>query len=172
MITVATGDLTRQDTQVVVNAANRELAHGGGVAAALVRAGGPAVQAESDDWVTEHGPLADGEAAVTTAGDMRATWIVHVAGPIFSGADDDSARLAAAVTAALDTVLSLGARSVAMPAISAGIYGYPMDDALAVITDAAEAWEAAHPEWDGEVRFVTLDGDVAEHWRTLVGRAS
>ena len=172
MITVVVGDLTRQDTQVIVNAANRELAHGGGVAAALARAGGEAVQAESDAWVTEHGALADGEAAVTTAGEMSATWIVHVAGPIFSGAEDDPARLAAAVTAALNAVLALGARSVAMPAISTGIYGYPMDEALTVITQATTAWETDHPEWHGEVRFVTLDGDVAERWGKLVGGAS
>ena len=172
MITVTAGDLTQQDIDVVVNAANRGLAHGGGVAAALARAGGPVVQSESDAWVAEHGPLADGQAAVTTAGDMTATWVVHVAGPIYSRSDDDPVKLAEAVTSALNAVLSLGARSVAIPAISAGIYGYPMDEALMVITDAAVAWEAAHPEWHGEVRFVTLDGDVAERWGQLVGRAS
>lgn len=172
MITVVAGDLTRQDTQVVVNAANRQLAHGGGVAAALVRAGGPSVQSESDSWVAEHGPLADGQAAVTTAGDMVAAWIVHVAGPIYSGSDDDPTKLAATVTAALDAVVSLDARSVAMPAISAGIYGYPIDEALAVITDAATRWEADHPEWGGEIRFVAFEAEVAERWHKLVGAAS
>lgn len=77
------GDLTRLGTDVVVNAANEHLAHGGGVAAALSRAGGPAVQAESDRWVAEHGPVGPGRAAVTTAGALPARWIVHVVGPRF-----------------------------------------------------------------------------------------
>lgn len=171
MITVTAGDLTRQDTQVVVNAANRELAHGGGVAAALARAGGLAVQSESDAWVAEHGPLADGEAAVTSAGDMEATWVVHVAGPIYSESDDDPSKLAAAVTAALDATLELGADSVSMPAISAGIYGYPMNEALTVTTEAAAQWERDNPDWVGEIRFVTLDADIADRWRHVVAKA-
>lgn len=172
MITVTAGDLTRQDTQVVVNAANRQLAHGGGVAAALVRAGGPTIQTESDAWVAAHGPLADGQAAVTSAGDMVASWVVHVAGPIHSGSDDDPVRLAAAVTAALDATLWLGAESVSIPAISAGIYGYPIDEALTVITATATRWEAGHPDWSGEIRFVTLEDNVAERWRQVAAEAS
>lgn len=141
-----TDDLTTMAVDVVVNAANEHLAHGGGVAAALARAGGPAVQAESDDWVAAHGPVGDGEAAVTTAGDMPALWVVHVVGPRFAGDGTDAERLAAAVTAALDAAVDLDATSIALPAISAGVFGYPLDDATGVIARTATAWDDAHPE--------------------------
>ncbi|NNF68302.1 MAG: hypothetical protein HKN01_00910 [Acidimicrobiia bacterium] len=75
------GDLTAQDVDAIVNAANEHLVHGGGVAAAISRAGGPAIQADSDRWVAENGPVKPGAAAVTTAGEMPATWVIHVVGP-------------------------------------------------------------------------------------------
>ncbi|MBA2529014.1 MAG: macro domain-containing protein, partial [Euzebyales bacterium] len=98
-LVVVEGDLTRQDVDAVVNAANERLAHGGGVAAALARAGGPTVQAESDRWVAEHGTLTPGQAAVTGGGGMAARWVVHVVGPRFRPGQDNEGLLRQAVRA-------------------------------------------------------------------------
>jgi O-acetyl-ADP-ribose deacetylase len=167
---VVVGDLTREVADVIVNAANTGLRHGGGVAAALSRAGGPVVQRASDAWVATHGPLEDGRAAVTTAGDLGAEHLVHVAGPVHQPDRDDNAeRLALAVTAALDAAAGLDADSVAMPLISAGVYGYPRAEAAAVLVDAVRRWGRAHP--DGPVRVVrvvVLDEDAADDVRAAL----
>ena len=93
------GDLTALDVDAIVNAANDRLQHGGGLAAAIVRAGGLEIQVESDRWVREHGPLAPGEAAVTTAGRMTCRAVVHVAGPMWREDQDNAELLSAAVRA-------------------------------------------------------------------------
>jgi O-acetyl-ADP-ribose deacetylase (regulator of RNase III) len=153
-ITVVAGDITEQSVNAIVNAANVHLAHGGGVAGAIARAGGAVVQEESDAWVAAHGPLSPGVAAVTSAGAMPATWVIHVAGPIHHPDQDNAGLLATAVRAALDTTAQLGARSVALPAISAGIYGYPTAEATAVIATTAAEWCELNPDALDEVRLV------------------
>jgi len=164
-----TGDLTGQEVDAIVNAANVELDHGGGVAGAISRAAGPQVQDESDAWVDEHGPLQDGQAAVTGAGRLPAQVVVHVAGPIHDPIrDDNEARLRAAVLAALDAVADQNLRTVAFPAISAGIYGYPRDEATLVLVQAAAAWVAEHPEALDEIRLVAFDDDACEDFRAAL----
>ena len=133
-------DITDMRVDAVVNAANEWLAHGGGVAAALARAGGEQVQHESDAWVREHGPVRPGQAVVTTAGHMPARMIVHVVGPRYRTGQDNEALLTQAVRAALDAAADAGATSVALPAISAGIFGYPPDQATRVIARACARW--------------------------------
>ena len=166
-ICVVEGDITVQDVDVIVNAANAQLAHGGGVAAAIARAGGPSVDEASRAWIAEHGPVPRGGAAVTPAGDMVAHHIVHVVGPIYRGVPEDEIELIRAVRAALDAAERLGAASIALPAISAGIYGYPPDEACRVIVEAVERWLA-----DGgslqEIRLVAFGADVAEDFRQAV----
>ncbi|MDF1595806.1 MAG: macro domain-containing protein [Acidimicrobiia bacterium] len=160
-IRVVQGDLTEQDVDAVVNAANEQLQHGGGVAAAMVRAGGVVVQEESDTWVREHGPLEPGGAAVTGAGDMPAQWIIHVAGPRFSAGRDNETLLRAAVAAALSAAAGAGATSVAMPAISAGIFGYPLTEATNLIADTCRKWVASHPGIFQEIRLVGYQAETA-----------
>lgn len=152
---VVQGDITRLRVGAVVNAANEQLAHGGGVAAALARGGGPAVQRESDAWVAEHGPLQSGHAAITTAGDLPADMIVHVVGPRYRDGQDNEGLLTQAVTAALDAAAGAGATSVALPAISAGIFGYPAQQATAVVARACARWLA---DTGGQVTDVVLVG--------------
>ncbi len=137
---VVEGDLTTQVTDAVVNAANEQLAHGGGVAAAVARAGGPAVQRESERWVAEHGPVGPGQAAVTTAGEMPARWLVHVVGPRHRDGQDNEGLLRQAVRAALDAAVDAGATSVALPLISAGVFGYPLTEAADVLVSQAHDW--------------------------------
>lgn len=155
-----TDDLTTMHVDVVVNAANEHLQHGGGVAAALARAGGPAVQLDSDDWVASHGPIGVGEAATTTAGAMPAGHVVHVVGPRWSDRPEDPDDLAAAVVAALDAAEDLGATSVAMPVISAGVFGYPLDAAAQVIAVTARAWASVHADGDMDITLVGVDDDA------------
>ncbi|MGH8906729.1 MAG: macro domain-containing protein [Egibacteraceae bacterium] len=164
------GDLTAQDVDALVNAANEQLAHGGGVAAALSRTGGPAVQRESSDWVRAHGLVGSGAAAVTTAGLMPARWIVHVVGPRWRQGQDNAGLLRRAVRAALDTARDLGASSVAMPAISAGIFGYPRAEATAVIADETVTWLQASRGTLGEVRLVGYDTPTVEDFATALSR--
>ena len=155
------GDLTRQDVDAIVNAANVHLAHGGGVAGAIARAGGHRIQEESNAWVAEHGPLDEGEAAVTTAGDLPARRVVHVAGPVYEeGSARNEPRLRAAVRGALDAAVDAGLRSLAFPAISAGIYGYPPRDATRILADEVVAYLRAHGGLD-EVRLVGYDDEAA-----------
>ncbi len=164
-LVVVAGDLTTQEVDAIVNAANAHLAHGGGVAGAIARAGGTAIQAESDAWVREHGPLSPGAAAVTTAGDLPARWVVHIAGPVHREGQDNAGLLATAVGTALDAATTTGARTVALPAISAGIYGYPVAAATAVIVAAVREWVAAHPGLLDEVRFIGFDDTTVAGFR-------
>jgi O-acetyl-ADP-ribose deacetylase len=168
-ITAVTGNLTMQRVDAVVNAANEHLQHGGGVALAIARAGGPAVQEESDRWVAEHGPLSPGVAAVTTAGDMAARVVVHVAGPRYRDGQDNAGLLGQAVAAALDAAVAEGCRTVALPAISAGVFGYPLDQAAAVIAGAVRAWIAGHPDRLDEIRLVGRDEATTGAFESALG---
>jgi O-acetyl-ADP-ribose deacetylase (regulator of RNase III) len=151
------GDLTRQSVDAIVNAANEFLAHGGGVAAAIVKAGGRVIQDESDAWIKSNGPVATGQAAVTSAGAMPATCVIHVAGPHYRAGQDNEALLRAAVSAALDAAADAGARSIAFPAISSGIFGYPRADATAVIASQVVDWAREHESALEEIRLVGYD---------------
>jgi putative ATPase len=163
------GDLTRQNVDAIVNAANAYLAHGGGVAAAIVRAGGHVIQEESDAWIKSNGPVTLGSAAVTSAGSMPATSVIHVVGPRYRSGQNNEALLRAAVSAALHTAVDIGARSIAFPAISSGIFGYPRADATAVIASQAVHWALEHEDALDEIRLVGYDqGTAGDFERGLV----
>ncbi|HSK96191.1 MAG TPA: macro domain-containing protein [Euzebyales bacterium] len=162
-------DITALDADAVVNAANEHLEHGGGVAAALARAGGPQVQRESRDWIERHGPLRPGQAAVTSAGAMPAAHVVHVVGPRYRSGQDNPGLLRAAVAAALDAAAGRGARTVALPAISAGIFGYPPAEATQVIAAACADWLAARPGTVDAVLLVGYDRAAAGLFADALG---
>ena len=157
VIEVVQGDLTQQRVDAIVNAANEDLQHGGGVAAAIVRAGGDVIQRESDAWVDEHGPLQPGVAAVTSAGSLPAARLIHVVGPRYRDGQDNPALLAQAVEAALEAAKAQGCRSIALPAISAGIFGYPRQEACRVIVRAIRDWLTAHATAFDQVLLVGFD---------------
>ncbi|MCB2223378.1 MAG: macro domain-containing protein [Actinobacteria bacterium] len=154
------GDLTTMEVDAIVNAANERLAHAGGLAGAIARAGGDAIQRESDAWVLEHGPLHPGLAAVTGPGNLPCRAIVHVAGPVHRPGRDNEGLLRAAVQAALAGAVGSGARTVAMPAISAGVFGYPLDEAAAVIADETLRWAAEHTHALSLILLVGFDDDA------------
>lgn len=161
-VIVVSGDITEQDVGVIVNAANEHLEHGGGVAAAIADAGGPQIQEESDRYVEEHGPLEPGDAATTTGGRLKARWVVHVVGPRHSGDQErDERLLRTAVSAALDAAARTQARSVALPAISTGVFGYPLEAATRVICGEIAEWTAENRGRLDEIRLVGFDADAA-----------
>ena len=167
-ISAVQGDITHQQVEAIVNAANEHLAHGGGVAAAIVRAGGRVIQDESTAWVRRHGPLRPGEAAVTTGGALHARWVIHVVGPRYREGQDNEGLLRQAVSAALDAAEEVGARSVAMPAISAGIFGYPRDEATRVIVSAVRDWVKDHPDALESVLLVGFDAKTTDAFKAAL----
>ncbi|GII05097.1 O-acetyl-ADP-ribose deacetylase [Planobispora takensis] len=146
------GDITEQEIDVIVNAANSSLLGGGGVDGAIHRRGGPAILEECRRLRASHygRGLPTGRAVGTTAGDLPARWVVHTVGPVFSPAEDRSELLASCYRESLRVADELGASGVAFPAVSTGIYRWPMDDAarIAVGTVRAAATRVA------EIRFV------------------
>ncbi|MBU0705449.1 MAG: macro domain-containing protein [Chloroflexi bacterium] len=131
------GDITEMETEAIVNAANERLAHGGGVAGVISRKGGPAIQRESDEWVCQHGPVHTGSAAITFGGKLKARHVIHAVGPVYDGTPRSAELLGSAVRAALQMADEHNLRSIALPAISTGIFGYPMEEAARVMLRAA-----------------------------------
>ena len=146
------GDITRQRVDAVVNAANSSLLGGGGVDGAIHRAGGPAILAACREIRRTRFPdgLPAGSAVATTAGDLPARWVIHTVGPVYATHEDRSALLASCHTESLRVADEVGARSVAFPAISTGVYGYPLDEAASVAIRAVRGADTGVEE----VRFV------------------
>jgi O-acetyl-ADP-ribose deacetylase (regulator of RNase III) len=155
-VTVVEGDITEQDVDAVVNAANNRMRGGGGVDGAIHRAGGPAVLADCVARFPQG--LATGDAGWTTAGEMRARWVIHVVGPDRTRGQTDRSLLTSCYRRALEVADGLGARSVAFPLVSAGVYGWPKDDAIAA---ALEVFASADTAVE-EARLVAFDHATRE----------
>jgi O-acetyl-ADP-ribose deacetylase (regulator of RNase III) len=154
-ITLIRGDITEQDVDAVVNAANSSLQGGGGVDGAIHRRGGPTILEACRRLRAERFPegLPTGQAVATTGGNLPARWVIHTVGPVYSRSEDRSALLASCHTASLSVADELGARTVAFPAISTGVYGYPVDEAARVAIAAVRGARTAVEH----VRFVLFD---------------
>ena len=150
-LTVVHGDITEQEVDVVVNAANRAMRGGGGVDGAIHRAGGPAVLADCVARFPDG--LATGDAGWTTAGNLPARWVIHVVGPNFRAGETDRSLLTSTYARALAVADVLGARSVAFPLVSAGIYGWPKPDAVAAAVETLRSTST----WVAEARLVAFD---------------
>ncbi|MFJ8667160.1 O-acetyl-ADP-ribose deacetylase [Streptomyces sp. NPDC093600] len=160
LITLALGDITEEHADALVNAANSSLLGGGGVDGAIHRRGGPAVLAECRALRAGHygRGLPTGRAVATTAGRLYARWVIHTVGPRFSPEEDRSALLASCYRESLKVADELGARTVAFPAVSAGIYGWPMEDAARIAVETVRDTETKVEE----VRFVLFDDRAYE----------
>ena len=155
-IELVEGDITRQEVDAVVNAANSAMRGGGGVDGAIHRAGGPSVL---EDCVRRFPDgLATGDAGWTKAGDLPARWVIHVVGPNHRAGQTDRSLLTSCYARALEVADELGARTVAFPLVSAGIYGWPMDDAV----DAAVSTLQAADTRVEEARIVAFGREAAE----------
>ena len=125
---ITQGDLTKEPLDAIVNAANEHLRHGGGVAAAIVRAGGRMIQEESDQWVKKNGPVEHDQPAYTGGGKLPCKYVIHAVGPIWGEGNEDQ-KLASAISGSLKLADTLHLRSIAFPAISTGIFGFPKERA-------------------------------------------
>jgi O-acetyl-ADP-ribose deacetylase (regulator of RNase III) len=153
-IVLLEGDITSQEVDAIVNAANSTLLGGGGVDGAIHRAGGPSILAECEQirrTAFPHG-LPTGRAVATGGGDLAARWVIHTVGPVYAASEDPSSELASCHTESLRVADELGVATVAFPAISTGAFGYPVEEAAAV---AVGAVRGADTEVE-EVRFVVF----------------
>ncbi|GAA2220016.1 O-acetyl-ADP-ribose deacetylase [Nonomuraea monospora] len=154
-LTLVQGDITQQRADAVVNAANSSLMGGGGVDGAIHRRGGPEILEECRKLRAGQYSkgLPTGQAVATTAGRLPARWVIHTVGPVYSASEDRSELLASCYRESLRVADTLGAASVAFPAISTGIYGWPMDDAARIAVEAVRAADTLVED----VRFVLFD---------------
>jgi len=151
------GDITASNADAIVNAANAQLLHGGGVAGAILRKGGPVIQKESLAWVKTNGPAGPERPAVTTAGDLPARVVIHAVGPIWGEGDED-AKLTAAVDSAMKAAGERNLASIALPAIATGIYHFPVKRAANIILGTIEKHTHEHPQTSlREVQLVIID---------------
>ncbi|MBE8476184.1 O-acetyl-ADP-ribose deacetylase [Streptomyces justiciae] len=166
-ITLVQGDITRESADAIVNAANSSLLGGGGVDGAIHRRGGPAILAECRALrASRYGKgLPTGQAVATTAGELDARWVIHTVGPVFSASEDRSDLLASCYRESLKVADELGARTVAFPAISTGVYRWPMDDAARIAVETVRAARTSVTE----VRFVLFGEQAYEVFAAQAG---
>jgi O-acetyl-ADP-ribose deacetylase (regulator of RNase III) len=154
---IVQGDITKEEVDAIVNAANAHLQHGGGVAGVISRRGGPEIQQESDEWVRLHGPVSHSEPGYTSGGRLPCQYVIHAVGPVWGSGDEDE-KLKEAVAGSLRLADHLGLRSISLPAISTGIFGYPKERAARVINDAVKGYFSTHEHSVVElVRLVLFD---------------
>ncbi len=147
VLEVRQGDLTQEEVDAIVNAANSHLAHGGGVAGAIVRRGGYTIQEESDAWVAEHGSVPTGQVAVTGAGRLTCKWVIHAVGPVWQGGSaHEEELLGKAVLHSLLKAEEMKLESIALPAISSGIFGFPKERCAEIMITTARDFFQAHPQ--------------------------
>ena len=155
-IQVVQGDITKLDCDGIVNAANRSLLGGGGVDGAIHRAAGPELLAE----------CRTGEAKITKGYRLKAKYIIHTVGPIYSGTAEDAAQLADCYRNSLALAKEHDIHSIAFPAISTGVYGYPLDAATQIAVDTVTDWLQSHVDYDMRVIFCCFDARTAQVYQT------
>lgn len=159
---IVQGDITIEEVDAIVNAANEHLAHGGGVAWAISKKGGPKIQEESDAWVRKHGPVSHAHPAWTLGGALPAKYVIHAVGPVWGDGREDS-KLQDAVTGSLQMANELKCESISMPAISTGIFGFPKDRAAGIIFKAISAYFDKNVDSSvKQVRIVLFDQPTIE----------
>ncbi len=139
MLQLVQGDLTEERVDAIVNAANTHLQHGGGVAGAISRRGGSQIQAESDAWVRAHGPVPHEQPAYTGAGKLPCRYVIHAVGPVWGEGMEDR-KLHVAVYGTLELADQLNLATVAFPAISTGIFGFPKERAARIMLEAIQSY--------------------------------
>jgi O-acetyl-ADP-ribose deacetylase len=158
LLELVEGDITQQDTEAIVNAANEALRVGGGVDGAINRAGGPKIQEEA----RKIGRCPTGQAVITTGGDLKARHVIHTVGPIYrDGRQGEPELLASAYRESLKVASANGIKSLAFPSLSTGVYGYPAPEAARIALATVKAYLAEHPEIE-LVRFVLFGEPMFE----------
>ncbi len=161
------GDLTEAEVEAIVNAANRYLQHGGGVAGAIVRRGGIQIQRESDAWVQAHGPVSHAQPAYTSAGSLPCRYVIHAVGPVWGSGGED-AKLRSAVRGSLALADQLSLQSIAFPAISTGIFGFPKERAAWIMLGEIKSYLDETPKTGlTQVQIVIIDRPTIEAFRQV-----
>ncbi len=158
------GDITQQDTEAIVNAANKQLRVGGGVDGAINRAGGPKIQEEA----RKIGACPTGQAVITTGGNLKAKYVIHAVGPIYlDGRQGEADLLASAYRECLKIAAAKGIKSLAFPSIATGVYGYPIPDAAKIALGTIKDYLTEHPEIE-LVRFVLFGKSTFEAYTKVL----
>jgi O-acetyl-ADP-ribose deacetylase len=158
---IVEGDITQERVDAIVNAANERLMHGGGVAAIIARKGGRTVDEQSRAWVREHGPVPHDQPAYTSGGNLPARFIIHAVGPVWGSSDEENERrcdaaLRAAIHGSLYLAEELHLTSIAFPAISTGIFGFPKDRAARIFYQTIENYYAEYSRSNISLTRLTL----------------
>jgi O-acetyl-ADP-ribose deacetylase (regulator of RNase III) len=156
---IVQGDITIEEVDAIVNAANEYLQHGGGVAWAIMKRGGDVIQNESDKWVKQHGLVSHAHPAWTSGGSLPVKYIIHAVGPVWGDGDEDK-KLADAVTGSLRVADELKLLSLAMPAISTGIFSFPKERAAGIIFSAIEKFFSSNQNSTLKVIRIVLFDDA------------
>lgn len=169
-VQIVRSDITLEKVDAIVNAANAQLQHGGGVAGAILQRGGAIIQQESDAWIRVHGLVPHARPAWTSGGALPARYVIHAVGPVW-GEGDEEAKLAAAVAGCLRVAGELGCTSIAIPAISTGIFGFPIDLAAKIILETIENYFNASQSSLKLIKLVLYDSDnvalFLKAWRRM-----
>ncbi|MGD0779183.1 MAG: O-acetyl-ADP-ribose deacetylase [Dehalococcoidales bacterium] len=167
-ISIIQGDITRQTTDAIVNAANSSLMGGGGVDGAIHRAGGPAILEECIKIVARQGHLPTGQAVITTAGNMKAKHVIHTVGPVWHGGNqNEPSLLASAYRESLKLAVANNLSSISFPSISTGAYGYPIDKAAKIAHQEVVAF-LQQPTSIIEVVFVLFDSRTFDAYKNVL----
>jgi O-acetyl-ADP-ribose deacetylase (regulator of RNase III) len=168
-LTIAQGDITRQVTDAIVNAANSSLMGGGGVDGAIHRAGGPAILEDCKKIVAKQGRLPTGEAVITTGGNLKARHVIHTVGPVWHGGGQNEAQLlASAYRESLNLAAEHGLTSVSFPSISTGAYRYPLDQAAEIALKTVVSFLGEKTTSIKEVVFVLFDSRTYQEYATTL----
>lgn len=160
-IQIIQGDITIEEVDAIVNAANEYLQHAGGVAWAISKKGGSTIQKESDEWIRQHGRVPHAHPAWTSGGQLPAKYVIHAVGPVWGDGDEDT-KLESAVTGSLRVADELGCSSLALPAISTGIYGFPKERAAGIIFSTIEKYLAQNASRLKTVKLALYDQSTVD----------
>ncbi len=167
-LTLVQGDITQQEVDAIVNAANSSLMGGGGGDGAIHRAGGPQILEECKVYVAQHGQLPTGEAMITSGGRMKAKYVIHTVGPVWHGGGNrEEELLSNAYHNSLKVAVENGIKTIAFPSISTGIYGFPIDRAAKIAVDTVKNFVGKNRSLT-EVRFVTFSQSDYDIYQKLL----
>ncbi|MDD3627935.1 MAG: macro domain-containing protein [bacterium] len=159
---IVQGDLTEEDTDAIVNAANSHLSHGGGVAGAIVRKGGYVIQEESN----KKSPIPTGKATFTSGGNLKSKYVIHAVGPVYGEGDEDR-KLLSAINSSLKVAEDLNISSVSFPAVSSGIFGFPKERCAEIFINALDEYLLNKETCINLIRLCNIDAKTVEIFKKI-----